>query len=438
MSKIKTSCHSIRFANTAKKSNLSIFIDEYRRVAQLVINHIWKNGFSWEDKKGKHNFSIQNNELFFPSMIKGTIIAEANIETFLTARALKCMLTQVAGMIGSECEKQRKRIYILKKLKAEGKSRKQRRSLIKKIKDNIPQKPNCNSINAELNSICVDWKESSGEFNGYLRLKSITKTKMDIRIPIKFHRHSNKLQKDREQMTSYLISKSNVNIRWKKKLSSKKKDGSIIGCDQGIKDVLTCSDGQITPKKDAHGHSLESIMRRLASKRRGSKAFKRGQEHRVNFINWSLNQLNFGAVKEVRLEKIWNIGYKSKTNRLMQHWTNTLIRDKVEAICEENGVYLIHQSSTYRSQRCSACGVVRKANRKGKVYYCKHCLLEIDADFNASLNHIVDLPEIPYALRKSKQNRGNGFYWLESGFFEFETGRSLQCLPPVEVMSHSE
>jgi hypothetical protein len=40
---------------------------------------------------------------------------------------------------------------------------------------------------------------------------------------------------------------------------------------------------------------------------------------------------------------------------------------------------------------------------------CKHCSLQIDADYNASLNHVVDLPEVPYALRKLQLNRGNGF-----------------------------
>jgi putative transposase len=93
----------------------------------------------------------------------------------------------------------------------------------------------------------------------------------------------------------------------------------------------------------------------------------------------------------------------------LSHWTNTLIRDKVEQICEDNGVTLIHQSSTYRSQRCSECGTVRKANRKGKIYSCKTCGLVIDADLNAAINHEKNLPEIPYTLRNMKLNKGYGF-----------------------------
>jgi transposase len=433
MSKVKTSSHPIKFANKAKKDNLSVFIDEYRRIAKLVIDEIWTNGYEWEDNKGKHSFSIERNELYFPSFIDYN---KFNVNTFLTGRSLSSLVTQVAGMIRSECEKQRKRIYMLQIQKEEGKTKKQRNQLAKRIKQNIPVKPNCSNMNVEVSSKCCDWQETEGEFDGYLRLKSITKTKTEIKIPVKYHKHSRKLAKTREQLTSYLISKSNINIRWKKELPTKKEVGEVVGADQGMKDVLTCSDKQQTPKTDKHGHSLESIMRKLSSKRKGSNAFKKAQSHRKNFINWSINQLNLDNIKEIRLEKIWNIGYKSRTSRLMQHWTNTLIRDKVESVCEENGVRLIHQSSTYRSQRCSGCGVVRKANRKGKTYTCKHCGLQIDADYNASCNHIVDLPEIPYNLRKLQMNRGNGFYWLETGFYEFETGRSLESLLPVEDKCH--
>lgn len=430
--KIKTSKHTIHFANKQKKENLSSFVNEYRRTALLVIDHIWENGYEWEDKKGEHRFSIQDNLLHFPIMMKGEIISNLNIKTFLTARALKCMLTQAAGIISAETEKQRKRLFMFDKQK-ENNKKAQCKHLIKKIKQNIPQKPDIIKINPELNSICCDWQETKkGKFDGYLRLKSITKTKMEIKLPIKFHRQSHKLAKTRKQMNSYLISKTKVDFRWQKEEGKQKKQGKVIGCDQGMKDVLACSDKQVTPKSCLHGHSLQTIISKLSKKKRGSHAFKKAQDHRKNFINWSLNQLNLKGIRELRLERIWNIRYKNRTNRIMSHWTNTLIRDKVEDMCEEEGIRLIHQSSTYRSQRCSSCGVVRKANRKGKVYSCKHCSLEIDSDLNASLNHEINLPKIPYSLRKLKKNRGNGFYWLKTGFYDFETSRSLQSLLPVK------
>jgi hypothetical protein len=59
-------------------------------------------------------------------------------------------------MIKAETEKQRRRIFILHKRKDEGDSKRKLKPLIKKIKQNIPQKPNCSKINVELSSKCVD------------------------------------------------------------------------------------------------------------------------------------------------------------------------------------------------------------------------------------------------------------------------------------------
>jgi hypothetical protein len=75
---------------------------------------------------------------------------------------------------------------------------------------------------------------------------------------------------------------------------------------------------------------------------------------------------------------------------------------------------------------------VRKAHRKGKLDSCNHYGLQIEADDNASLNHVVDLPEIPYILRRLQLNKSNGFYWVESGFYDFVTGRRSESLLRVD------
>ena len=201
--------------------------------------------------------------------------------------------------------------------------------------------------------------------------------------------------------------------------------------DQGIKTVLTLSDGQTTPPSDNHGHTFDSILDKVSRKKKGSNAFKRAKQHQKNFVNWSINQLNFSNVKQLNFEEIYNIGYKNPTNRKLSHWQNTLIRDKTESKCEDLGIRLIYQSSTYMSQRCSCCGNVRKANRKGKNYSCKNCGNTMDADLNAAKNHVINLPEVPWTLRDLNLNRGLGFIWSEDGFYDLE-GRSLQSLPHVE------
>lgn len=429
---IRSSSHSTNTLNTGKFLVVDRFVSEYRKSATKIVDYIWGNGYEWKDNKGNgYEFNVGKNLLNTPSMLTSDIISRAEAGGVLTGRALKCCLTQVAGMVGAACEKQRKRLYILGQGK--GSSRKNRKQLVKKIKQNIPQKPDCSRIQPELNSICMDIQEVEGEFQYFIRLKSIFKDKTETNIPVKMHKRALKWKNipEAKLCNSILLGEKSINLRWEVPDVPLKSEGRTVGADQGMKDVLTCSDGQTTPKIDKHGHTLEKIMDRMCRKRSDSKAMERAQEQRENFINWSINQLSFEGINKINLEKIWNIGYRKTRSAKMSHWTNTLIRDKVEAKAQEHGVRVQEQSSIYRSQRCSGCGMVRKANRKGKVYECRGCGLEIDSDFNASLNHEISLPEIPWTLRERNLNRGTGFYWKPHGLFDCE-GRSLQSLPPVE------
>ena len=93
----------------------------------------------------------------------------------------------------------------------------------------------------------------------------------------------------------------------------------------------------------------------------------------------------------------------------MSAWTNTLIVEKIEDRCKQLGVQVVEEGSIFMSQRCSNCGLVRKANRKGKIYECKGCGFICDADENAAINHSLNLSEIPWTFRGLNLNRGNGF-----------------------------
>jgi transposase len=410
---IRSSCHATKFSNISKRETLGRLLDEYRRVAQFYVDYLWSNRISWNNK----TLDVSNQQYQVPQFISTKDIP---ITTNLSARALKCCSTQACGMVSAALKKQSKRIYKLGQLQSENKDT---TKLQNKITNTKLIKPNASNIKAEFNSICCDIKENTNAFDAFLQLKSIGKSYGKIRIPIKYHRHSNKLKAKGKQLSSFLISEKEINIRYDLPKVLKKAEGLTLGADQGIKTVLTLSSGQATPLCDCHGHTLDSIMHKLVRKQKGSKAFGRTQDHRENFVNWSINQLNFDNVKQINLENIINIGYKQKRSRYLSHFTNTLLRDKLIDVCENAGVQVVLQSSTYRSQRCSGCGLVRKANRKGKLYSCKSCGLEIDADLNAALNHSINLPNIPFAFRKLNLNR-KGFFWKLDGFCDL-TGMAL-------------
>ena len=437
MNRIRTSKHTTKFSNTNKIEHLDVLLSEYQRCATHLVNHIWNNGFSYTDSKGEiKTFKVNDNLLECPSMLTSNVIAESGLQTFLTGRLIKCCLTQIAGMMKASTEKQRKRLYILQKEKDKGTPRTKRKQFIKKLKCNIPQKPNCENIKMELNSICAtaqDQKEDK-HFDTFIRLTSITTSKWDIKIPIQHHRHSLKLKTQGKQLTSFLIGKDNVEIRWELNEVEKKTEGGSLGMDQGITDLVSLSNGSFTMKEDVHKHTQSSIMKKACGCKKGSKGFKRAKEHQKNFVNQSINALDLSNIKEVKLEKIWNIGYKNSRTRYMATWQNTLIEDKIQKRCEDEGIRFILNTCTYRSQRCSSpeCGYVKKSNRKGKLFKCKHCGNTMDSDTNSAMNQVIELPEIPYGLRLLNLNRSKeGFFWKLDGVFDSE-GRSLQSLPHVE------
>ena len=201
----------------------------------------------------------------------------------------------------------------------------------------------------------------------------------------------------------------------------------ILDADQGMTTCLTLSDGQTTIKnKDWHDLTtiLESITHQskhdrkaFQCKKYGSHNFRRTQNHRNNYVNWAINQLNFSNVKEFRLEDINQIGHKQKKSMNKQHWCYSLIKGKSNSKCEELGIVFKEVPNEYNSQRCNKCGLVRSINRKGKTFKCTGCGNVTDADLNAASNLEIDLFEIPWWMRSLKINRNEGFYWKPNGIF---------------------
>lgn len=133
-------------------------------------------------------------------------------------------------------------------------------------------------------------------------------------------------------------------------------NGSVLGIDQGYKKLLSCSDGQIL------GQEMEKIYKRIANKKQGSKAFKRLLKHRTNEINRICNSLNLYNVKELVLEDLKNLKFKSKLStkfmNKMQRWAYPQVLSKLGSLAELNGIHFTKVNPAYTSQTCSNCGCV--------------------------------------------------------------------------------
>lgn len=399
---IRSSKHTISFANLSKQKELLNLISNYRSLVSTIIDYIWSNGYK--------TFNVSKNKLNCPKFLDSSFLNKFSWE--YSERLKQAAGKQVLMMLSAATELRRKQLYMLKKLQREN----QNTTTLQRVISLQPLvKPNTSNINLELDSRFIDFRiENQQHFLGFVRLTSIKKG-LEIKLPIVKSSVFDKWNSTGTLKKCVRITDSEIHLMFFVKDVEKKTIGKVVGCDQGIADIVTLSDNQTIPKYQGK-YNLSDILKILSRRVKGSKGFKRTQEFRKNYINWSINQLNFSKIKEVRLEKLTQVGKGKSKSRFLSHWTYTLINSKLSRVSEEKGFLLKEISNEFRSQRCSKCGWVRKANRKGKTFSCNKCGNALDADLNAASNLLLDLYEIPYWVRLKKINL-QGFYWNSDGIY---------------------
>ena len=421
---IRTAQHTTKFSNPGKLEVLRTFLSEYQLAVQHYVDYFWTTKVEWiaSDQSIKC-LDVVDEKFDLPNFISTTDNEPTNTPS-LSSRIIKSAAGQALGIVGSVIAKRNKLAFKLNVATAKG-DVKRATTLQEELEKFKLTKPDAKITTANLDSNTLDFISVDGsgekfkEFDGFLKIKSMSKSLGFIEIPVKFHRQVKNLKnRGYTQKTTWFVSIDKVCSTWEKPLPTKKTSGRKVGADQGIKTCLTLSDGQTTSNCN-HGHSLESIMQKLSRCKKGSNGFKRAQDHRKNYINWSIKQLNLDDINEIGYENVTNIRYGKNQSNFMKCWTFTTIRTTVERICEETGVQLTQQSSIYRSQRCSSCGFVHKKSRNKKQFTCTQCSHTLDADLNGALNHEVELPDISYVLLSRKLNIA-GFYWLESGLYSID------------------
>ena len=224
-------------------------------------------------------------------------------------------------------------------------------------------------------------------------LKKDTKNKRDlyenIKVPLNHHKHSNKYKKWNRKNTIQL-KKINGNfyitLIYEKECPEIKSVGQSLGLDCGYKKLIACSDGTIL------GQELEQIYNKISNKKQGSKNFKQLLVERDKLINQFCNEINLTDINHLVVEDLKQVKHKSKGkirkhfNNKLQRWSYVKTLDKLERLCEENGIQFTKVNPAYTSQTCSQCGTIDKTARNGESYQCKVCGIEMDADINTANN----------------------------------------------------
>ena len=383
---IRSSKVSLKFSNLGKRETLEKITDEYKRITQFFVDILW---------------DLEKVPLLLPREI--TSLAK----TWLSARLLQCCAKQASGIVRGTKQKFKRRLFIIEKLKKEGKLKEA--SKLQVIQDKFPlSKPNLEFVYPELDSrFCSIELGKVNSFDGWLTLGSIG-NKVKLELPFKRTKHFNSLLEKGTVKSGVRLTNNSITFMFDLPDPPKVEMGSILGIDIGILSTISCSNGFQT-QKNLHGYDLNKILEIMSRKKKGSKAFQRSVEHRKNYTNWSINQLNLTGVKQVNIEDIKDLRRGKRSSKKLNHWIYKEISGKLESVCEELGVLIVRKNPTYTSQRCSVCGWTQKANRKGKLFCCKRCKNTCDADFNASVN--ISLLE----EERLKRENIKGFYWLVSG-----------------------
>ena len=281
------------------------------------------------------------------------------------------------------------------------------------IRTNIDKKktskPIIQKLSIDIDERLFDIQKSKG-FDEFVNLRlpyfePDKKRAIVIRLPIKYHKHSLKF-KDWKRAGTIKLKESNGNFfvifTYEKETPKKKIEGRAIAFDQGYHKLLSSSDFL------SYGDDLEELYVRISNKKQGSKNFKDLLAERDKKINETINSINFSNVKQIVIERLKSVKFQSKiklkkrfeqgkitqieflrykkfANKL-QRWSYRKVIDKLERLCEENGILLTYVDPAYTSQTCSKCGAIHKSNRAGVIFKCIVCGYETDADFNAPVN----------------------------------------------------
>ncbi len=380
---IRTSKHVLSFSNKEKLNIIDQFYNDYKLMLQYYIDLILNKTLSFEKFLSSKELP---NYIFNHSVWKQIVYKQA-IE-----------------IIKSTTEKSKNKVY-----------KKYKYLYSKCIKNNIHQNFTSKRFN-ELNinyikripkiqikniSLHIDNRlfniEKGYKFDEFIKLytpyfQDNKYRSVKINIPIKYHMYSNRFINEnwKRKNTIILRKKDNkffIDLIWEKKEPKKKEIIKSVGIDAGYKKLISSSSGEY------YGRNLFEIYAKIARKEQGSKSFKRALIERDELINVTVKEfIKNESPDQLIIEELKNVKHKSNkyiNNKIMskiQRWSYPKVYARLNLLAEEEGFFIKQVNPAYTSQTCSECGNIDKESRKGEVYLCSSCKIEIDADYNAAVN----------------------------------------------------
>ena len=190
-----------------------------------------------------------------------------------------------------------------------------------------------------------------------------------------------------------------------------------LGVDLGIKDTAICSDGRVfkninkTKKVKKIKKKIKREQRKMSRSVEYSKSNKIKLKELKNFNkkklkvqrlfyklncirddynNKIVNEITRTKLKYITIEnlKVSNMMKNKHLSKAIQEQNFFSIRTKLINKCKEKNIELRLVDTFYPSSKtCSCCGEIKKDLKlNDRIYKCSNCGLEIDRDYNASIN----------------------------------------------------
>ena len=190
-----------------------------------------------------------------------------------------------------------------------------------------------------------------------------------------------------------------------------------LGVDLGIKDTAICSDGKVfkninkTKKVKKIKKKIKREQRKMSRSIEYSKSNKIKLKecknfnkkklkmqrlfYRLNCIrddynNKMVDEITRAKLKYITIEnlKVSNMIKNRHLSKAIQEQNFYAIRTKLINKCKERNIELRIVDTFYPSSKtCSCCGSIRKDLKlNDRIYKCFNCGIEIDRDYNASIN----------------------------------------------------
>jgi putative transposase len=176
--------------------------------------------------------------------------------------------------------------------------------------------------------------------------------------------------------------------------------GTPIGIDVGIKNLVTTSDGEVIKPPRYLSQSAQKLrkqQRRLARRKRGSRGRERARiqvsktyekiaNQRLDFSHKLSRQLadKHGLIAIEDLEITNMVSSKLSKSILDASWGQFF--NHLSYKVESTGSELIKVNPRNTSQACSSCGNVVKKDLTIRIHECLECGLVMDRDINAAKN----------------------------------------------------